>query len=166
MKFENFKRDLESHYDFNVQAAFKAVDDWGYKYLDERNIKRFLRTMSHVASKAEVVAIIRRFDLDGDCKVALEELADGLLSYHKIKLGGKKPKKKTQLQKQLFKPDQTLTAVKTSQKKKRSIGDISYYTPSKQDQSLAYKSNNSRAKSAQKLRISGKFTQSTRATSG
>lgn len=46
--------------------------------------------MGHVATKSEVVATIRRFDLDGDCKIALEELADGLLSYNKIKQGGKK----------------------------------------------------------------------------
>jgi len=74
---------MESHYDFTVQAAFKAIDDWGYKYLDERNIKRFLRTMGHVPVKAEIVAIIRRFDLDGDCKVSIEEFADGLISYNK-----------------------------------------------------------------------------------
>jgi Ca2+-binding EF-hand superfamily protein len=74
LKLENFKRTLESQYDFCSAAAFKVVDDWGYKYLDERNIKRFLRTMGHVATKQEIVAIIRRFDLDGDCKISLDEL--------------------------------------------------------------------------------------------
>jgi len=84
-----------------VKAAFKAVDDWGYKYLDERNVKRFLRTMGHVATKAEVVALLRRFDLDGDSKVTIEELADGLISHNKLKVTNKRPgtAKKTQLQK-------------------------------------------------------------------
>ena len=39
--------------------------------------------MGHVGSKQEIVSIIRRFDLDGDCKVSLEELQEGLISYNK-----------------------------------------------------------------------------------
>lgn len=48
--------------------------------------------MGHVAKKSEITAIIRRFDLDGDCKITLEELADGLISHHKQK-GPSKVKK-------------------------------------------------------------------------
>ena len=48
--------------------------------------------MGHIATKAEIVSVIRRFDLDGDCKISLEEFADGLLSHNKAKSGKKKPK--------------------------------------------------------------------------
>jgi hypothetical protein len=35
LKAENIKRSLESSYDFSVRAAFKAVDDWNYNYIDK-----------------------------------------------------------------------------------------------------------------------------------
>ena len=40
---ENFKRSLESSYDFTVQGAFKSIDDWNYGYIDKSNLKKFLR---------------------------------------------------------------------------------------------------------------------------
>lgn len=51
LKAENIKRSLESSYDFSVRAAFKAIDDWNYNYIDKQNLKRFLRSMGHLASK-------------------------------------------------------------------------------------------------------------------
>jgi hypothetical protein len=51
MKAENLKRCLESAYDFSVQSAFKAVDDWNYTYIDEKNLRRFLRNVGYLASK-------------------------------------------------------------------------------------------------------------------
>ena len=80
IKVENFKRHLELRYDFSVSGAFKSVDDWNYGYLDKANIKRFLRQMGHIASKGEIVGIIRRFDTDGDAKVNFEEFCEGMKS--------------------------------------------------------------------------------------
>jgi len=71
LKAENMKRSLESSYDFSIRAAFKAIDDWNYSFIDKQNLKRFLRSMGHIATKAEIVAILRRFDLDGDAKINL-----------------------------------------------------------------------------------------------
>ena len=51
LKAENIKRSLETSYDFSVRAAFKAVDDWTYGYIDTHNLKRLLRSMGHLASK-------------------------------------------------------------------------------------------------------------------
>ena len=34
IKAENIKRILETQYDFNIQAAYKVIDDWSYGYLD------------------------------------------------------------------------------------------------------------------------------------
>ena len=69
IKAENIKRNIESSYDFTPNAAFKAIDDWSYSYIDETNLKRFLRSMGHVATKQELISILRRFDLDGDAKI-------------------------------------------------------------------------------------------------
>lgn len=80
MKAENLKRCLEQSYDFSVKAAFKAVDDWNYTYIDDKNLKRFLRNVGVLVSKQELVAIIRRIDLDGDAKVSLEEFGEGIRS--------------------------------------------------------------------------------------
>jgi|TARA_B110000285_G_C15111605_1_gene611459 hypothetical protein len=78
LKAENIKRSLESSYDFSVRAAFKAIDDWNYNYIDKQNLKRFLRSMGHLASKQEIVAILRRFDLDGDAKINMKEFGEAI----------------------------------------------------------------------------------------
>lgn len=51
MKVENLKRSLEQSYDFSVNSLFKAVDDWNYTYIDEKNLRRFLRNLGHLSSK-------------------------------------------------------------------------------------------------------------------
>lgn len=75
------KRSLEAAYDYNVRTAFKAIDDWNYNYIDDKNLRRFLRNMGHLATKADLVAMIRRFDTDGDAKINAEEFKDGIKSH-------------------------------------------------------------------------------------
>jgi len=48
--------------------------------LDQSNVKRFLRKMGVVSSRQELVGVLRRFDLDGDCKVNLKEFEAGMKS--------------------------------------------------------------------------------------
>ncbi len=48
---EQLKRNLEQSYDFTVQNAYQAVDDWNYTFIDHTNLKRFLVKMGHVPSK-------------------------------------------------------------------------------------------------------------------
>ena len=76
-------------YDFTIRAAFKAVDDWNYNYIDKQNLKRFLRSMGHLATKQEIVAILRRFDLDGDAKINLQEFGEAI----KTQLSASRPVK-------------------------------------------------------------------------
>lgn len=45
------KRHIENAYDFTFKKAFNAIDDWNYGYIDQTNLKRFLRNMGHVATK-------------------------------------------------------------------------------------------------------------------
>jgi type IV secretory pathway TrbF-like protein len=34
IKADLMKRNLENAYDYSVQKAFKAIDDWSYSYVD------------------------------------------------------------------------------------------------------------------------------------
>lgn len=56
------------------------MDDWHYTYIDEKNLRRFLRNVGYLASKQELVAIIRRIDTDGDAKISLDEFNEGIRS--------------------------------------------------------------------------------------
>ena len=48
--------------------------------MDARNLRRFLRNMGVLMSKHELVALIRRIDLDGDAKISYEEFFEGIKS--------------------------------------------------------------------------------------
>ena len=80
IKSDLMKRALENAYDYSVQKAFRAIDDWTYNYIDSSNLKRFLRSMGHLATKQELIGILRRFDMDGDAKINLAEFALGMKS--------------------------------------------------------------------------------------
>ena len=56
------------------------VDDWGYKYIDIRNLYRFFKNNRSKATEEDCVAIIRRLDLDADSKLSKEEFLNGLKS--------------------------------------------------------------------------------------
>ena len=80
LKADLMKRALENSYDYSVQKAFRAIDDWTYNYIDSSNLKRFLRSMGHLSTKQELIAILRRFDMDGDAKINLAEFTLGMKS--------------------------------------------------------------------------------------
>jgi hypothetical protein len=42
---------MSSRYDFDVEKLFKEVDDWNYKYIDNKNLKRYLSKMGVPASE-------------------------------------------------------------------------------------------------------------------
>lgn len=91
LKADQMKRTLENAYDFTFKKAFSAIDDWSYGYLDQNNIKRFLRSAGHVATKNELVGILRRFDIDGDAKINPKEFELGVKSSLSVfGLGAKK----------------------------------------------------------------------------
>lgn len=72
-KQELVKQELSSRYDFDVERLFREIDDWNYKYVDHKNLKRYLNKMGVAASDQNVIAIIRRFDLDADAKLNIKE---------------------------------------------------------------------------------------------
>lgn len=75
---EIIKQELAARYDFNIERLFKEVDDWNYKYIDHKNLKRFLTKMGVPASEPHLIAIIRRFDMDADAKLTFSEFASGI----------------------------------------------------------------------------------------
>lgn len=76
---ERLRQELASRYDFTVDGLFKEVDDWNYKYIDANNLRRFLiKTGYHSINDAQILAILRRFDLDADAKLTLKEFGEGI----------------------------------------------------------------------------------------
>jgi hypothetical protein len=75
---EAIKQELASRYDFNVERLFREVDDWNYKFVDTKNLKRFLSKMGIPSTESHLIAIIRRFDLDADAKLSILEFQEGV----------------------------------------------------------------------------------------
>ena len=80
LKADQLKRNIENSYDYTTKKAFQSIDDWNYQYIDQANLKRFLRSCGHIATSQELVCVLRRFDLDGDAKINYEEFGTGMKS--------------------------------------------------------------------------------------
>ena len=78
LRLEQLKQDLERFNSFSIRRAFKAIDYQNYKIIDEGSIRRFLKRAGHQPLKPELMAIMRRFDLDGDAKLSFTEFAEAL----------------------------------------------------------------------------------------
>lgn len=68
-KQEEIRQEIHARYDYDLTKLFKEIDDWNYRYIDTKNLKRFLLKMGSPASEGLLIAIIRRFDLDADAKL-------------------------------------------------------------------------------------------------
>ena len=80
LKADEIKRNIENCYEFSAKKAFSWIDDWNYSYIDQHNLQRFLKSNGYKASKQEIVCILRRFDMDGDAKIGIDEFKIGLKS--------------------------------------------------------------------------------------
>ena len=69
---------MSSRYDYNLEHLFKEVDDWNYNSIDTANLKRFLIKTGVFPNPALLISIIRRFDLDADAKLKIQEFIEGL----------------------------------------------------------------------------------------
>jgi len=58
--------------------VYSVVDDWGYGYIDIRNLYRFFKNNRSKATEEDCQAIIRRLDLDADSKLSKEEFLQGI----------------------------------------------------------------------------------------
>lgn len=69
---------MESQPEFSADYLYNTIDDWGYGYVDQRNLKGFFRRNKSNAEDDELIAIIRRLDLDADSKLNKIEFVSGL----------------------------------------------------------------------------------------
>jgi hypothetical protein len=75
---EEMKQNMESSKSFDYAKAYHSIDDWSYGYIDKRNLKMFLKKHGFLATTADVVAIIRRMDLDADARLTKQEFMEGI----------------------------------------------------------------------------------------
>jgi Ca2+-binding EF-hand superfamily protein len=73
LRVEQQKKDLESLPNFNLRHCFKAIDESHNKFIDVLAIRRFFIKVGHKPVKEELSNIMRRVDLDGDCKISFYE---------------------------------------------------------------------------------------------
>ena len=73
MYLEQLKHNLKRRMDWNNMKAFQTIDNRGEGVLNYNNIMNFCRMNSFRASEAEVIAIVRRLDVDADSCVTFQE---------------------------------------------------------------------------------------------
>ena len=76
---EALKQTLESNKQFDYEMAFAEIDDWNYGYIDPKNLKVFMRKHGILMDENDIMAIIRRMDLDGDARISKEEFIQGMM---------------------------------------------------------------------------------------
>lgn len=81
-RVEQLKAELESTPGYSIRRCFKAIDEINNKYFDEAALRRFMKKIGHNPTKNELVAILRRFDLEGDCQVSFPEFCEALTAIH------------------------------------------------------------------------------------
>jgi len=64
--------------DYTDDSLYKSIDDWGYGYVDGKNLPIFFRKNKYNATEPDIEAIIRRMDLDADGKLTFQELIQGI----------------------------------------------------------------------------------------
>jgi len=75
-RLEVLKAELSERYDYSTFGGFRTVDLYNDRIIDSAALTRFLRHAGHPPTQEEVMAIIRRFDVDGDAAISYEEWAD------------------------------------------------------------------------------------------
>lgn len=76
VRVESLKAELVRRYDWTNRGAFEAVDTTRDYSLNHKNVQSFLRINGHYATESEVVAIIRRLDVDADQKITYDEFVE------------------------------------------------------------------------------------------
>jgi len=70
---ELLKSDLKRRFDWTNLAAFNTIDTSRYGSLAFNNITSFCRLNGYHASEGEIIAVIRRLDIDADQRINFEE---------------------------------------------------------------------------------------------
>jgi Ca2+-binding EF-hand superfamily protein len=73
------KQDLTSSYDFKLDKLYQEIDDCNLKFIDSVALKRFIMKCGLVPTSKQVLAIIRRIDLDADARLSQKEFFESLI---------------------------------------------------------------------------------------
>ena len=67
------KHNLKRRLDWSNMRAFQTIDNRGEGFLNYNNLMNFCRMNSYRASESEVIAIVRRLDIDADQRITFNE---------------------------------------------------------------------------------------------
>ena len=79
-RLDVLKRELEVRYDYSSLAAYRSIDRYNDGRINTFNLGTFLRSVGHYAGEAELLAIVRRIDTDGDAQLSYSEFAEFIRS--------------------------------------------------------------------------------------
>lgn len=65
-RLESLKRECQLGLDFSSLAALRSIDRYNAGTFTSVELGAFLRSQGHFATETELMAIIRRIDVDGD----------------------------------------------------------------------------------------------------
>jgi Ca2+-binding EF-hand superfamily protein len=75
---EDLRIDLARRHDFSTYACFRAVDDRSEGDVNPDNIRSFIKNNGYYPSEDEVIAVVRRLDVDADCKINYAEFCEAI----------------------------------------------------------------------------------------
>jgi len=77
-KMEIRKQEMSRRYDWSASASFNAIDSIRLGYVEHRHIADFLKRNGHYATESELIAIVRRLDVDADQRITFDEWAEAI----------------------------------------------------------------------------------------
>lgn len=86
---EKSREDLVRRKDFNCLEVFKSIDCRREKFIDVESLSLYLKSNKANVEAKDVIAFVRRFDMDRDCMLSLVEFMNGILPM-KERVKGKK----------------------------------------------------------------------------
>ena len=76
LHIESSKHALKRRLDWSAMRAFNTIDNRGEGFLNYNNLMNFCRMNSWRASESEIIAVVRRLDVDADQRITFHEFAD------------------------------------------------------------------------------------------
>lgn len=70
---ETAKSELKARMDFTPMRSFQTIDNRGEGQLHYNNIMNFCQMNSYRASESDIIAIVRRLDVDADQRITFNE---------------------------------------------------------------------------------------------
>lgn len=77
-KTEEIRKELERRHDFSTYACFRAVDELNEGDINPDNLRSFFKNNGYYPTEDEVIAIVRRLDVDADCKISYAEFCEAI----------------------------------------------------------------------------------------